>query len=154
TLRTSRELFSGQGVSLGDIDVPYHDLVVLGVAAVVAVGLWLLLHRSRIGVAMRATVDDRSLAVLNGARPEVVASVAWAVGTALAALAGILLAPKLTMSAIPLTLLIVNAYAAAVIGRLHSLPMTFVGALLVGLASDYGIGYLSKIETGGQYLRG
>ncbi|MDT3440429.1 ABC transporter permease subunit [Pseudofrankia sp. BMG5.37] len=154
TFRRSQELFAGKGFHLGTISVPYNDVLVLGVAAAVAVLLWLLLHHSRAGVAMRARVDDPSLATLNGARPSTSARLAWMTGTALAALAGILIAPKLTMSAIPLTLLIVNAYAAAVIGRLRSLPMTFVGALVVGLAADYAVGYLPKVHYGQQYLRG
>jgi branched-chain amino acid transport system permease protein len=152
--RSSRELFAGEGVHFGGIQVPYNDLIVLLVAAAVAGALWLLLHRSRAGIAMRARVDDPALATLNGARPRSSARLAWMIGTALAALAGILIAPKLTMSAIPLTLLIVNAYAAAVIGRLRSLPMTFAGALVVGLLSDYAVGYLPKISYGQQYLRG
>src|SRR5690606_10355681 len=48
-----------------------------------------------------------------------------------------------------LTLLIVSAYAAAMIGRLRSLPMTFLGAVFLGLADSYAIGYL---PTGNQYL--
>ena len=58
------------------------------------------------------------------------------------------------LAALPLTLLIVNAYAAAMIGRLRSLPMTFVGALIVGLANDLVVGYLPNIKTGAQYLSG
>ena len=63
------------------------------VAIAVAIGLRLLLYRTRLGVAMRAVVDDRSLALLNGARTAiVVAQSSWAIGTSLAALGGILIA--------------------------------------------------------------
>ena len=151
--RTTRELF-GDKFSLGSIDVPYNDVTVLVLAALVAIGLRLLLYRTRLGVAMRAAVDDRSLAVLNGARPNRASQASWIIGTQLASLAGILVAPKLNLSALPLTLLIVNAYAASMIGRLRSLPMTFVGALILGLANDLVIGYLPKIRTGSQYLSG
>ena len=154
TARVARPLFTGQGFWIGTIRIPYNDTIVLATALAVAVGLRLLLYRTRVGVAMRATVDDRSLAVMNGADPRSGARVAWAVGTSLAALAGILVAPKLSLSPLPITLLIVNAYAAAMIGRLRSLPMTFVGALILGLANDYGVGYLPKITTGNQYILG
>ncbi len=60
-------------------------------AIAVAIGLRLLLYRTRIGVAMRAVVDDRSLAQLNGARTALVARTSWAIGTSLAALGGILI---------------------------------------------------------------
>ncbi len=68
--------------------------------------------------------------------------ISWAMGSSLAALAGILIAPTLQLAVIPLTLLVVNAYAAAVIGRLRNLPMTFAGAILLGLAESYAVGYI------------
>ena len=63
-------------------------------------------------------------------------------GCSLAALAGILLAPLQTLTHLPLTLLIVNAYAAAMIGRLRNLPLTFLGAALLGLLDSYAFTYL------------
>jgi branched-chain amino acid transport system permease protein len=151
--RTTHELF-GDKFSIGSIDIPYNDVTVLVLAALVAIGLRILLYRTRLGVSMRAAVDDRSLSVLNGARPNRASQASWIIGTQLASLAGILVAPKLNLSALPLTLLIVNAYAASMIGRLRSLPMTFVGALIVGLANDLVVGYLPKIKTGAQYWSG
>jgi branched-chain amino acid transport system permease protein len=152
--RSVRPLWSGRVFEWGLVRVSYNDLIVIAVAASVAVGLRLLLYRTRSGVAMRAQVDNRDLAVMMGARPVHSARLAWIIGTSLAALAGILVAPKLSLSPLPLTLLIVDAYAASVIGRLRSLPMTFVGALILGLLNDYGVGYLPKIHVGQQYLRG
>jgi len=154
--RNSPQFFAGESVAVGDTTLSYHDLITLGIAIAVAIGLWILLRSSRAGVAMRATVDDRNLAVLNGARPEMSGMLAWAIGTMLAAVAGILIAPKITLAPLPLTLLIVNAYAAAVIGRLRSLPWTFGGAVLIGLVTEYARGYLSpsKLPTAGPYLQG
>jgi branched-chain amino acid transport system permease protein len=154
TFRTVTPLWSRRVVVWGPVRISWNDLVVLGLAALVAVGLRLLLYRTRIGVAMRATVDDPALVARNGSRAVLNGQVAWAIGCALAALAGILVAPKLTLSPLPLTLVIIDAYAAAVIGRLRSLPMTFVGALILGLANDYAIGYLPKLPAGQQYLEG
>ena len=62
---------------------------------------------------------------------------AWAIGTSLAALGGILIAPGIALDAPSLSLLIVSAYAAAIFGRLRSLPLTFLGAVVVGLAEGY-----------------
>jgi len=109
------------------------------------------LYRTRAGVTMRAGVDDRPLATLNGARPDRSAMLAWAIGCSLAALAGILMAPDLGLQHLLLTLLIVNAYAAAMIGRLRSLSFTFLGAVILGLADAYGAGYL---PSGNDYLKG
>src|SRR5207253_7201436 len=103
------------------------------------------------GIAMRASVDDHALATLNGARPVRVAMLAWATGCVLAAIGGILIAPGAGLDAGILSLLIVNAYAAAIIGRLRSLPLTFLGAVILGLADAYGTGY---INLQNDYLNG
>ena len=149
-----RKFFDGSVVTLAGVRIPYHQIGVLLIGALVAVLLRLLLYRARVGVAMRASVDDRSLAMLHGIRPDRTSMMAWALGSMLAALAGVLIAPTLTLTALPLTLLVINAYAAAIIGRLSSLPWTFVGALILGLANDYAHGYLGQISTGSQYLQG
>ena len=91
---------------------------------------------------MRAVVDSPSLAALHGAKPERATALAWAMGSSLAALAGILLAPEVLMSIEGLTLLIVNAFAAAIIGRLRSLPLTIAGGLLIGLLSSFSLTFL------------
>jgi branched-chain amino acid transport system permease protein len=129
-----------------------HSLLALGLAAAVALALRVLLKGTRTGITMRAVVDDRGLASLNGARPDRAALVAWALGCSLAALAGILLAPLQTLTHLPLTLLIVNAYAAALIGRLRSLPLTFLGAILLGLLDSYAVFYLPDEGRWGQLL--
>jgi branched-chain amino acid transport system permease protein len=144
TYRSIPPLFSGHTLVLGPVRISYNDLTVLIVALVVAIGLRLLLYRTRLGVTMRATVDDRTLTALNGSSSVANARAAWVIGCILAALAGILVAPTLTLSATALTLLIVSAYAASVIGRLRSIPMTFVGALILGLAVSYSVAYLPQ----------
>jgi branched-chain amino acid transport system permease protein len=65
---------------------------------------------------MRAVVDDRNLAALNGASPARISMMSWAFGASLAAVAGILIAPILNLEILNLTLLVVVAYAAAVVG--------------------------------------
>jgi branched-chain amino acid transport system permease protein len=144
TYRALPPLFGGDTLVLGPVRISYNDVIVLAVALVVAVGLRLILFRTRLGVTMRATVDDRTLTSLNGSSSVANARAAWIIGSVLAALAGILVAPTLSLSATALTLLIVSAYAASVIGRLRSIPMTFVGALILGLAVSYSIAYLPQ----------
>lgn len=142
-------LFEGHSVQLFGIGVTYHRLTAMAVAVAVALGLRLLLYRTRTGLDMRAAVDSRSLAQLHGARPDRSAALAWVIGCTLAALAGILSVATTGMDHINLTLLVVNAYAAAMFGRLRSLPMTFVGAVVLGLADSYAIAY---IPTDNQYF--
>lgn len=136
-------LFPGNRLQILGVNLTWHQAIAFLLAAAVALGLRLLLHGTRLGLDMRATVDSRALAQLHGARPHRSAAFAWAIGCSLAALAGILIAGSLgTLDHFGLTLLIVSAYAAAMVGRLRSLPLTFVGALALGLADSYAIGYI------------
>ena len=137
-------------IDLGPTTITIHQAITIGIAILVAIVLRIVLTRPRIGVAMRAAVDDRPLASLNGARPDRISMLAWAIGTSLAALGGILIAPGIALDAPSLSLLIVSAYAAAIFGRLRSLPLTFVGAVVVGCAEGYLTGYLPQ----NQYLSG
>jgi branched-chain amino acid transport system permease protein len=134
--RNLPRFFEGEVVTIGGVGVEYHQLVIFAVAVVVAIGLRSLLYASRVGVAMRAVVDSRNLAALNGASPQVISSLAWALGCMLAGVAGVLIAPILTLDQTQLTLLVVNAYAAAMVGSLRSLPLTVVGAVILGLARE------------------
>jgi branched-chain amino acid transport system permease protein len=131
------EFFVGKGVDVGPVRVTAHQFIIFGLAALTAGGLYLLLNRTRIGTAMRAVVDNRELLALHGARPNVLSGLSWALGSALAALAGILIAPQISLDYTTLTLLVISAYAAAMVGRLKNLPLTFVGALVLGLLTSY-----------------
>ena len=149
--RVVPEFFLGHHVRLFTINITYHQLTMIAVAALVAGFLRLLFTRTQIGIAMRAVVDDPELAALTGADPDRVRAVSWALGASLAGLAGILLAPLISLDIILLTLLVINGYAAAMVGRLRSLPMTFAGGLMLGLAETYAIwklpsGVLTKIR--------
>jgi branched-chain amino acid transport system permease protein len=125
------------------VNLMWHEIGAVLVAGVVALGLRVLFFRTRTGVAMRAVVDDPDLLELNAGRPERLAMASWALGAFLAALAGVLITPIIgsAMSAQALTLLVIDAFAAAMFGRLRSVPRTFVGALVLGLAGSYVIGY-------------
>lgn len=144
---TLPRFFNGRSVTLAGVAVEYHQLVVFGAAIAVAIGLRLLLYRTRIGVAMRAVVDSRDLAALNGVSPDLVSGMAWALGCSLAGLAGILIAPILNLDQVQLTLLVINAYAAAMVGRLRSLPLTVVGALILGVARESVSRYSSDLPS-------
>ncbi|MBA9005419.1 branched-chain amino acid ABC transporter permease [Thermomonospora cellulosilytica] len=129
---------------LGPATVTWHQAITMAVAVAVALGLWILLYRTRTGTEMRATVDDRALVGLTGADPLRAGRAAWILGTQLAAVGGILIAPTVALDANQLSLLIVSAYTAAIFGRLRSLPLTFLGAIVVGCLESYLTGYLPQ----------
>jgi branched-chain amino acid transport system permease protein len=128
--------------------VTWTQLITLGAFVACVLVLWFILYRTRIGIDMRAVVDNRPLLMLVGGNPNRAARLSWILGSSLAAIAGILIAPTLQLSVAPLTLLVINAYAAAIIGRLKSLPWTFVGAAIIGLAGSYVVGYLPVSTVG------
>ncbi|WP_310963412.1 ABC transporter permease [Nocardioides terrisoli] len=138
--------FAGHMITMGSVIVTYHQLLTMVLSGVVAGALYLLLNRTRVGTAMRASVDNPGLLQLYGGRPQVVAAMSWAIGVSLAALAGILLTPVIGLQYYDLTLLVISAYAAAMLGRLTSLPLTYAGAMGLGLVQSYAVGYL---PTGG-----
>jgi branched-subunit amino acid ABC-type transport system permease component len=134
---------AGNTVRVLGVNLAYHEVAALIIAVVVALALRFLFYRTRTGVTMRAVVDDPDLLELNAGNPERVAMASWALGAFLAALAGVLITPiqGSAMSATALTLIVIDAFAAAMFGRLRSVPRTFVGALVLGLLGSYVIGY-------------
>jgi branched-chain amino acid transport system permease protein len=139
-------------VKIGALSVSWNQILIVIVALAVAGSLRLLFQKTRVGIAMRGVVDDPDLAAMAGVSPARIQQLSWALGAMLASLAGIMLAPLVNLNILTLTLLVINGYAAALFGRLKSLPRTAAGALVLGLAINYGIGYipnggfLSKIQ--------
>ncbi|GAB2780278.1 hypothetical protein GCM10027020_37260 [Nocardioides salsibiostraticola] len=134
--------FPETSFQIGDAFITAHQLITILASIVVAVGLYLLLNKTRIGTAMRASVDNPELLKLFGGNPDRVGALSWAIGISLAALGGILLASTVQLDYFALTLLVINAYAAAMVGRLRSLPLTFAGAMGLGLLTSYSQGYI------------
>ena len=129
-------LFGDHRIVILDVPITYDRMAQVVIALAVAFGLRTLLFRTPIGAQMRGVVDDPELARLSGVRSIVVARLSWMLGFMLAALGGVLFAGGENLNAIVLTLLVLNAYGAAMVGRLTSLPMTFVGALILGLLQE------------------
>lgn len=129
-------LFGDHRFEILSVPISYDRVAQVVVAIGVAFGLRFLLFGTSTGAFMRSVVDDPELAELHGVRSIHVARLSWMTGSVLAALGGVLFAGGQNISAVVLTLLVLNAYGAAMVGRLTSLPMTFVGAILLGLAQE------------------
>ena len=140
-IRTLPQFFAGHGLRVAGFHVSYNEVTVIVVAIAVAVGLRLFFSRTRTGIAMRAVVDNPDLVAMAGGPPIRIQQLSWALGAGLAALAGVLLAPIAQLNILQLTLLVINGYGAAIVGRLRSLPLTIVGALVIGLGQTYLVAY-------------
>jgi branched-chain amino acid transport system permease protein len=136
------DYFNGRQVGVGGVNLTYEQLIIVGAAVLSAVALRVFFAYTRTGIATRAVVDDRELASLTGATPARFAQLGWALGCAMAALAVILIAPRNGGLNANLSLIVITGYAAALVGRLRSLPYTFVGGILLGLVYSYAQGYL------------
>ncbi len=110
------------------------DQVITGaIALFAAVAIYAFFRMTRIGTEMRAVVDDPDLLDMTGQSPVKVRRTAWVIGSIFASASGLLIAPTSNLDSLLLTLLVVQAFGAAAIGRFTSLPMAYAGGLLLGL---------------------
>ncbi|MFP5309929.1 MAG: ABC transporter permease [Actinomycetes bacterium] len=128
------------------------QLGVVAVALGVAGGLAAFFRRSSFGISMRAVADAPEAAGLLGVDVGRVTLVSWALGAGLAALSGVLVTPLLaTLDTVGLIIFTIQALAAALIGRLTSLPRTLVGGLALGMAQPV-IGRVLSLGAGANEL--
>jgi branched-chain amino acid transport system permease protein len=110
----------------------------IGVAAAIGVSLWLIMDRTRLGAAVRATVDDAQMARGVGIDTSRISMLVFALGAFLAALGGVIggaflgIYPGLDFEMLPI------AFAVVIIGGMGSLTGAAVGSLVVGLADNFG----------------
>jgi ABC-type branched-subunit amino acid transport system ATPase component/branched-subunit amino acid ABC-type transport system permease component len=118
--------------------VSAEQIIIFAVALLATVGLYLFFRQARLGVAMRAVVDNPDLLDVAGTSPRVVRRWAWIIGVTFASASGLLIGPLITpLNPITLTFLVVTAFGAAAIGAFTSLPMTYVGGLVIGLGQAF-----------------
>nr|WP_277398535.1 branched-chain amino acid ABC transporter permease [Burkholderia sp. Ac-20353] len=127
------------------------EIVIVAVAFVVMGGLLLLVHKTRLGRAMRAIAENPNNASLMGVNPNFVISATFMIGSALAALAGVMIASEygnvhFYMGFIPG----LKAFTAAVLGGIGNLAGAMVGGLVLGLIEQLGAGYIGDF-TGGVF---
>ncbi|MGH8990522.1 MAG: ABC transporter permease [Acidimicrobiia bacterium] len=140
-----RETFRLPGVNVG-YDQVLLVLIALGAGLVLAA----FFRYSRLGIKTRAVVDDPGLTELEGLDAGRITTFSWMLGCSFAALAGVLLGPVLGVDAVLLTLLAIQVFGAAVVGRLTSLPLTYAGAMLIGI----GQALATKLVAGKLSLAG
>ncbi|WP_226356056.1 ABC transporter permease [Pseudonocardia sp. ICBG601] len=132
-------IFLTDTVQISGISFGIDRLLLLATAVLLATGLWALYRFTRFGTATRAAAENERGAALLGYSPDVIGAANWALGSMLAALAGVLFAPITALNIATLSLLVVPALAAALVGRFTSFGVT------VGVA--VGIGMLQSILT-------
>ncbi|MDY7106007.1 MAG: ABC transporter permease [Actinomycetota bacterium] len=137
---TSAPLLLPQGaITVGDLRISHQQSATLALAAVSAAGLGWFLKSTRFGTAIRAVASNHETSRLMGVSITQVARFNWALGALLAGSAGVLLAPLSPINASTFTLLLAKTLVATLVGGLVSLPLTFAGALGVGIADSFTV---------------
>ena len=119
----------------------YNEILIPIIGLIVLIGVWILLQRSRLGMIIRAGVQDREMVEALGINVRRVFTQVFALGVGLAALGGILAAPSIGLSNSMGESFLLNALFALSIGGLTSYPGAALGSLLVGLLQQFIIKY-------------
>ncbi|MBN1687178.1 MAG: branched-chain amino acid ABC transporter permease LivH [Spirochaetales bacterium] len=121
------------------------QFVILVVTAVVLVLLTILIKFTRIGKAMRATAQDQVMARLTGININRVISITFIIGSATAALGGVLISSHISQINFYIGFIIgIKAFVAAVLGGIGSLPGAVLGSFVLGFTESYATGYISS----------
>lgn len=140
--RTVPPVISGV-LSVGGVVFPWSRLVVIIGAIVAVMSLNLLIAHTRLGRAMRAVAQDAEIAQVQGIRVDVIFPVAFVLGVSLAAFAGVLMAPVLSVSPFIGLAPTLKAFVIVVIGGLGSVPGAVAGGLLIGLIESFAGTFVS-----------
>ena len=140
------ELTQG-GFEFGNITISYLQFLIVGFTILLLVGLNLLVFKTRVGMAMRATAQDKIMSALVSISSNRIIALTFAIGAGLAACAGIMVgfyygSVRYTMGFVPG----IKAFAAAVLGGIGNITGAMLGGLIIGMIEVFGAGYIS-----GQY---
>lgn len=140
------EVLPSERITLfGSVGITQREIVIVAVSVVMMAALFLLVNRTKLGRAMRATSENVNVTALMGVNPNRVISATFMIGAALAAVAGTLFAINygskvhFHMGFIPG----MKAFIAAVLGGIGNIPGALVGGLVLGLVESFGAGYIS-----------
>ncbi len=128
-------LFTGEPVFIGPIVLQLQDFAIVGIAVLVMLALWAFFSLTIMGKALRATSQNPRAAALVGIPVRRMRMTMWGLASAVSAVAGILLAPKLLMTP-DMGVIVILAFAAAIIGGFASLPGCIVGGIVLGVIQN------------------
>ena len=140
------QLFTVEGIKMGQIYIDGITLITLAVTAVIMIGLTLFINKTRMGKAMRAVSEDKEAAGLMGISTNHTITITFAIGSALAAVASIFYGMtyvyiKPTTGAMPG----IKAFTAAVFGGIGSIPGAMLGGILLGVIEQFSKAYISTL---------
>jgi branched-chain amino acid transport system permease protein len=148
---TFPQLLPAGPIAIGPATVTATKLLVIALSAVVMTGLLVLVQRTRLGRAMRATAENPRVASLMGVNPNAVIAATFAIGAALAAIAGVMYASVYSVAHFYMGFIPgLKAFTAAVLGGIGNIPGAMLGGIVLGLIESLGAGYIGQL-TGGVF---
>ena len=120
---------------------PTYRIAVLLAAIVIGIALWTFLAKSRVGMMIRAGVDDRAMLAASGVNVQLVFALTFAIGAGLAGLAGVVGGTALSISPGEDTRYLLASLVVVIVGGMGSVVGASIGALLIGLAEQFGLAY-------------
>ena len=136
--------FPAAPLVLGPVSVSWNRLFVFVVALALIAASYALINRTRLGMAMRATFQDRETAALMGVEIGFIHTATFALGSGLAAAAGALLGPVFVVYPTMGDLASLKAFAIVILGGLGSIPSATVGGFILAFMEELGAGYISS----------
>ena len=136
--------FPAEPVVLGPLSVSWIRIFVFCVAILLIVGAHLLIHRTRLGKAMRSTFQDRETAALMGVNINAIQTATFALGSGLAAAAGALLGPVFVLVPSMGDMAALKSFAIVILGGLGSFKGATLGGFMLALVEEMGAGYISS----------
>jgi branched-chain amino acid transport system permease protein len=120
---------------------PTYRLVVLAISAAIGVLLWLFLNRTRVGMMIRAGVDDRAMLAAAGVNVQAVFAITFAIGAGLAGFAGVVGGTALSIAPGEDTRYQLASLVVVIVGGMGSVVGAAIGAALIGVAEQFGLAY-------------
>ncbi len=128
----------------GTVSVSVDRFYLLGIALVLTVGLWAMYRYTKFGIGTSAVAENQRAASTLGWSPDLIATVNWALGSALAGLAAILVSPLVTLQVTILTNLVLAALAAALVASFTSFPVAFISSVVIGVVETELTSYVAQ----------
>ena len=132
------DLLTSHRITFGGLDITWLQLAILGLTVVIMIGLFYLINRTRLGIAMRATAQDQLMASLVGVPVDKIIAFTFILGSALAAVAGVMVSMYENVLVFDIGYRVgLKAFTAAILGGIGNVPGAVLGAMILGLTEEF-----------------
>ena len=142
---TLPDYLTGHVELIGGLRYPLYRLVIIGIGLAVAVLLWFVVSRTRLGMLIRAGASNRAMVAALGVDIRLLYTIVFGFGAALAGLAGLLAGPIFAVQPGMGELILIQVFVVIVIGGIGSIRGAFAGALIVGMVDTMGRAFLKPV---------